>query len=192
MPFAVDDPAISRLRLVDAADSAWRDSYVEALREGSQGGGEPRPSPEAIALAERDPDQFFATLVRQTGLTATPAGPTERVPGPLLWLVDGTCFIGALSIRTRLATPFLATYAGHVGYGARPSLYGRGYAKTMLRRGLTICAGLGLDEVLLTALSHNLASRRVIEANDGRLIDEIDYPYLTKPAQMARYRVKTV
>ena len=90
-----------------------------------------------------------------------------------LWLVDGREYLGRLSIRHAL-TDRLRIEGGHIGYEIRPTRRRRGYATVILGMGLPIANGLGIDPALLTCDASNVASRRVIEANGGRLADTRD------------------
>ncbi|MEV0627611.1 GNAT family N-acetyltransferase [Nonomuraea wenchangensis] len=87
-----------------------------------------------------------------------------------MWWVDGDCFLGRLAIRHRL-TPALAELGGHIGYDVRPGAWRRGHATAMLGAALPIARALGIGEALVMCDLSNVASRRVIEANGGRLID---------------------
>lgn len=87
----------------------------------------------------------------------------------VLWLLDDSEYVGQVSIRPELATGFLITYGGHVGYSIRPSRRGRGYGKRILRLSLPVARQLGLRRVLVTCNADNHASRRIIEANGGRM-----------------------
>ncbi|WP_078891333.1 GNAT family N-acetyltransferase [Streptomyces sp. NRRL S-350] len=82
--------------------------------------------------------------------------------------VEGGEVLGRLAIRHRL-TPRPARVGGHIGYDVRPSAHRRGHATAMLAAALPVAAALGIAEALLTFDETNTASRRVIEANGGRL-----------------------
>jgi predicted acetyltransferase len=88
------------------------------------------------------------------------------VPCTTFWYVSGEHYLGTLIVRHRL-TPELAEVGGHVGYHVATPWRRRGHATRMLAAGLAECAHLGLDRVLLTCESDNVASRRVILANGG-------------------------
>lgn len=99
--------------------------------------------------------------------------PENRVPATYLWLVDGTEFIGEVSIRHCL-TDTLLRYGGHIGYGIRHSQWHRGNGTAMLAMALPYAKRkLGLNRVLITCDDDNTASARVIEKNGGILRDRI-------------------
>lgn len=91
-----------------------------------------------------------------------------RVPATMLLAVVGDEMVGRVHIRHEL-TPELARLGGHIGYGVRPTYRQRGYATEMLRQGLEVLAGMGVDQVLVTCDEDNVASARTIEANGGVL-----------------------
>lgn len=84
------------------------------------------------------------------------------------WLIDRGEYIGQASVRPNLATPYLITYGGHIGYSIRPSRRGRGYGKRILKLALKKARRVGLDRVLITCDADNLASKRIIESNGGQ------------------------
>jgi predicted acetyltransferase len=87
-----------------------------------------------------------------------------------LWYVEGAEYFERLAIRHRL-TDLLRDSGGHIGYDVRPTARRRGYATAMLCEALPVARALGLDEVLLTCDTDNVASPKVIEANRGRYED---------------------
>ncbi|MDZ5662304.1 GNAT family N-acetyltransferase [Nocardioides sp. S-58] len=97
--------------------------------------------------------------------------PTGRVHATNLWVVEDGAYAGAIQVRHYLNDALQKT-AAHIGYGIRPSARGRGIATWALREALPIARELGLDRVLVTCDSANVASRRVIERNGGALEDE--------------------
>lgn len=96
----------------------------------------------------------------------------EYVPETVLWLVREDTYIGTLSIRHRLNW-HLEKYGGHIGFVIRPGWRGKGFGKKILRLGLPAAQHLGLDRVLLTCASDNLAARRIIEKNGGVYQDDV-------------------
>jgi predicted acetyltransferase len=118
------------------------------------------------------PDGFAAYVqqVRDQALEESPR-PDHHVPSTTLWWVEGTEYLGRVSIRHRL-TPALLETGGHIGYDVRASARRRGYATAMLAGALPIAHRLGIDPALITCAAGNVASRLVIEHNGGRLADE--------------------
>ena len=75
-----------------------------------------------------------------------------------------------LNIRHTL-TAALREKGSHVGYAVTPDQRGRGIATQMLAKALPEARRLtGQDEILIDCAAANLASRRVIEKNGGRLL----------------------
>jgi len=173
------------LRLVQP-DPLLQRSYLEALAElEADGHGSafdlvlpPEPGFPGVCFDRRtlgDP-VTFEEFCRYTTALADPATPRPAgwVEGTYLWMVvDGTV-VGRISLRHTL-TPWLLEVGGHIGYVVRPSARRRGYATAALGRMLPVAAGRGIDPVLITCDDDNVASRRVIEANGGRLEDVRDH-----------------
>lgn len=114
--------------------------------------------------------------------------PDWLVPQTTFWWVEGSEYIGWISIRHRL-TDALRQVGGHVGYEIRPTRRREGHATAMLREALPFAARLGIDPALITCDDTNLASARVIEANGGVLEnlvgDKRRYWVRTEPAAYA-------
>jgi predicted acetyltransferase len=96
--------------------------------------------------------------------------PAGWVPCTTLWYVEDAEYLGRLAIRHRLSD-LLRDSGGHIGYDVRPTARRRGYATAMLGEALPMARALGLDQVLVTCDTDNVASRKVIEANGGRYED---------------------
>jgi predicted acetyltransferase len=86
----------------------------------------------------------------------------------VFWLVDGETYVGRVNLRHRL-NPRLRRLGGHIGYEIHPSLRRRGYGTRALALALERARALGLHRVLLVCAEENVGSRRIIEANGGRL-----------------------
>ncbi len=81
--------------------------------------------------------------------------------------------VGIIDLRHHIEHPVLSTWGGHIGYTVRPSERSKGYAKEMLKLNLHNCTAKGIDKVLITCCSSNLASERVIIDNGGVFENEI-------------------
>ncbi len=85
----------------------------------------------------------------------------------VFWLTKNSEYIGQVSIRPELTTPYLITYGGHVGYSIRPSKRRCGYGTKILSMALEIAQKNNLKRVLVTCDSDNIGSRKIIETNGG-------------------------
>lgn len=90
------------------------------------------------------------------------------VPQTVFWLVDGEKFLGKLSIRHYL-NDHLRKIGGHIGYYIRPDERKKGYGKMLLKLGLKKAKGLGIKNVTITCDISNVRSKKIIEANGGKL-----------------------
>ena len=117
----------------------------------------------------------FAQYVQGLRAQALPETPRPEgwVSVTTLWWTDGDEYVGRLSIRHSL-TDDLRRVGGHIGYEVRPSARGCGHATQMLAAALPVAAAMGIDPALVTCDAANIASRRVIEHNGGRLENEGD------------------
>ena len=79
--------------------------------------------------------------------------------------------VGMISIRHTLTTDFLRNYAGHIGYGVRPSERRKGYVTEMLKQALLYCKDeLKLDKVMISCERENEGSRKTI-INAGGVLE---------------------
>jgi len=119
---------------------------------------------------ERFEDLVFKLRENSKGI-GIPGG---FVPNSSYWLVRGLEVIGVSNLRHKL-TAALRREGGHIGYGIRPSLRGRGFGTAILRHSLDEARALGLRKVLLTCGKENTSSAKVILANGGVLKSEEFY-----------------
>jgi predicted acetyltransferase len=140
-------------------------SFLDALVEYQREGRYTELDPQTLS----EPGAFAAYLHELAG-EALPDTPRRAgiVPQTTLWWVHGQVFLGRLSIRHRL-TAALCQVGGHIGYDVVPSARRRGHATAMLRAALPIASELGIDPALVTCDANNVASRKAIERNGGRL-----------------------
>jgi predicted acetyltransferase len=145
----------------------YRQSVLAALQE-MLGAGEETNTAQDLA----DPVAFaaFTQRLNDLSLPETPR-PEGIVPATTLWWVDGSEWLGRLSIRHEL-TDLLRELGGHIGYVVRPSARRQGHASAMLAAALPIARDIGVDPALLTCDATNIGSRRVIESNGGVFEDQ--------------------
>jgi predicted acetyltransferase len=142
-------------------DIAWREAFVALAQDWFASGVD------RYGLARTDFRAYLQRLLRQReGVPAEGWVPSEE-----FWLADGGAIVAVARLRTRL-TPALESKGGHIGYDVRPSARRRGYGRLVLRLALERAWERGLRRALLTADADNAASRRIIEHNGGRQVDE--------------------
>ena len=170
-------------------------SYVAALKRGwspdnIKGAA---ASIEELAQIEKDPRSFVESLTDREAKgppIVLPDGTTAaRLPGFRLWLWD-TEFCGSIGLRWQPGTSELPAHVlGHIGYAVVPWKEGRGYAKLALKLMLVHARAQGLEYVEITTDPNNVASRRVIEANGGVLIERFHRPVQYGGTDAVRYRI---
>lgn len=85
-----------------------------------------------------------------------------RVAHTTFWLVDNDIYIGTFNLRHSL-TPALERVGGHIAYQIRPSKYHQGYACAGLQLCLEEAKKRGLEKVLITCDSTNIASYNLLK-----------------------------
>ena len=88
------------------------------------------------------------------------------------WAVDDGKFIGEFQLRTDLDEELMIGI-GSIGYSVGVPEWGKGYGKDLLKQGLDIDRGFGLDIVLLNINDDNIVSTHICEINGGILMDKI-------------------
>jgi predicted acetyltransferase len=81
------------------------------------------------------------------------------------WIVEGDRVLGGMALR--YGSDDYVRWAGHIGYGIRPSERRRGLASWALGEILADARGVGLDRVLIVCAVDNLASGKTIERCGG-------------------------
>lgn len=85
------------------------------------------------------------------------------------WIVDDEV-IGRIRLRTTTNNDFYASH-GDVGYDISPKYQNQGQATKMLEALLKIAHHRGREHLLITCRKENLASKRVLEKNGGKVRD---------------------
>ena len=161
-------------------DVRFHESFLRAMAAFAEEG---RGGPEDYSMIGRDLREWgprwederefaaYVEAVRAQSLEETPR-PAGFVPSTTMWWAEGDEYLGRIVLRHRL-TEQLLEVAGHIGYDVPPEHRRRGHATAMLRSFLVLCAKVhGLDRVLVTCDTDNVASRKGIEANGGVLEDQ--------------------
>lgn len=157
---------------------AVRASFLEAMEElRAEGRGGPGDASmvgveiRAYSRVWSSPEGFsgYVAQLRAQALPETPR-PRGHVPCTTWWWVEGDTYLGRVAVRHEL-NDWLREVGGHIGYDVRPSARRRGHATAMLAAVLPLARALRIDPALVTCDHDNTASRKVIEANGGRLED---------------------
>jgi predicted acetyltransferase len=155
----------------------YKKSFLEAV-------GESGAKKLFARFRERPEGESFSDyLIRIRSYSKGVALKAGLVPETKYWLVEGDEYIGRLSIRHRLNRK-LQGKGGHIGYDVRPSKRRRGYGILILKLGLKKAKELGFSRVLVTCLSNNIASQKIIKANGGVFKSEV----CTKKGDPTTYR----
>jgi predicted acetyltransferase len=170
--------------------------YADALRRGwspDNVRGQ-AAADEELARIAADPDAVVASLVdRQAAgepIVLADGSTVKRLPGYRKWIWDGE-FCGSIGFRWQPGTEALPPYClGHLGYAVVPWKRRRGYATRALAEMLHEAAAERLRYVELTTSPGNDASRRVIEANGGILVEEFITPPGLGSRPELRYRIR--
>jgi predicted acetyltransferase len=170
-------------------------SYVAALERGwSPDNMRPQAGFEELARIAVNADAFLSSLVNREGrgapVTLPDGSSVRRLPGYSRWMWDGE-FCGRINLRWRPGSEALPPYClGHIGYTVVPWKQRRGYGTQALREILEDARGEGLRYVEITTDPDNLPSQRVIERNNGVLVEEFDAPAALGGTRKLRYRVQ--
>lgn len=118
-------------------------------------------------------DQYPHEMEKLTQMAKGINLPPDRVPQTIFWLYADETPVGYGKLRPQLNEMLLQS-GGHIGYVIRPQARGKGYGKILLQGLVEKACEMKLQEVLLTCHVSNLPSRKVIEANRGRLVEMND------------------
>ena len=105
--------------------------------------------------------------------------PQGEVITSTFWLIDKKDVVGVVRIRHQEIE-----CAGHIGYDISPDCRNRGYGFQILKLALEKAKKIGIEEVILTSNISNIASKKIIEMNNGKLLgtifDEEENEYMYK------------
>lgn len=170
-------------------------SYIAALEQGwsadtVRGAVAAREELQQIAS---DRELFLSHMTDREGkgppVTMPDGSTVPRLPGFRRWLWDGE-FCGSIGFRWQPGTTELPPHClGHIGYAVVPWKRGKGYAKQALNQFLLDVRNEGLPFILITTDTTNVASRRVIEANGGVLVEQFVKPLQCGGTDALRFRI---
>lgn len=173
----------------------YLESYAAALvRNWSPDNVRPEAGREQLDRIATDRAAFVAELVDREGKGAPirlPDGATvPRLPGYHRWMWDGD-FCGSIGFRWQPGTTELPPHClGHIGFSVVPWKRRRGYATRALALLLLEAKEEGLAYVELTTDVDNMASRRVILANGGRLVERFRKSHEYGGSDGLRFRIE--
>lgn len=135
---------------------AWLDAHAEWGPGAHEDGFGLRPTDDVHSSAG-----FAAWVTR----LADEAGATTY-----RWIAEDERVLGGIALR-HTDTDYVR-WAGHIGFGIRPSARRRGLARWALAAMLAQARAVPLDRVLLVCANDNVASARTIERLGG-VLDEV-------------------
>ncbi len=94
--------------------------------------------------------------------------PSDYVPQTIYWFLVDDYPVGMGKLRHYL-NDLLKKRGGHASYAVRRSKRKKGYGKLILRELIKKAEKKGLTELLITCDNSNIASKKIIEANGGKL-----------------------
>ncbi len=148
--------------------TAWLEAHAEWGPGVHEDGFGLLPSDEVDAPAD------FAAWVATLTDALDQANPvaTGQVRCTYRWIVEGNRVLGGIVLRHEGNDA--VRWAGHIGYGIRPSARRRGLATWALGRILDQARVLGMDRVLIVCEADNVASAKTTERLGGLLADVRD------------------
>lgn len=108
--------------------------------------------------------EILKDLVKDKNIAFT----EQRVPQIVYWVVLNDDIIGIVKVRKRI-NENLKKLGGHIGYYILKKYRNKGYGKELLKKSLDL-----FDDnttIVITCSKDNLASQKVIEYNNGILIE---------------------
>lgn len=107
-------------------------------------------------------DEYLNYLENYTNGINLPEG---NVAMSTFWLIDNNEVVGVTRVRHQEVI-----YSGHIGYDISPSYRKKGYGTKILKLALKEASKLGIEDAIVTCNVDNIASRKIIEKNNGRFL----------------------
>jgi len=165
---------------------AYRDSYLDALKEGFVHGGQKTMDKKLITWITENFEEHLKILMHgnpKKEIKFPDGNKYPRVENRIYWLVENNIFIGQSSFRPQL-NEFLKKWGGNIGYGVRPLYKRQGMGKKLLNLTLEYVKLAGLSKVLITCDDDNIGSIKIIEASGGVLEKTVKYEWAEKPLRL--------
>ncbi len=153
---------------------------------------------EMLQRITEDAEGFLALAhdpeARGPAVTLPDGTQRPRIPSLTRWMWDEAGdeggFVGSIGLRwTPPGTPLPPHVLGHIGYAVVPWKQRQGHATHALALMLRLAREQGLGHVEITTDPDNLASQRVIIANEGVLIERFDKGAAYGHLPGLRYRI---
>jgi predicted acetyltransferase len=108
--------------------------------------------------------------------------PEGAVQCSTFWLIDQEEVVGVVRVRHQEVE-----HAGHIGYDISPYSRNKGYGTQILKLALEKAKAIGITEVILTCRADNIASRKIIEKNHGKLLEIVFDP--EENEEVCKYKI---
>lgn len=95
------------------------------------------------------------------------------VPYTCYVFIESDKIVGVGSIRHHL-NEYLEKFGGHIGYSIRPTERKKGYGSKALELLINQAKKMNIEKILITCNINNIGSKKVIENNNDKFINQID------------------
>lgn len=159
---------LKEIELKDEKDIV--DYINEFVREGSVINGL------SGASSSKDFKEMYEKLQKKKKLKFVDYNQEERSPSVTYMLIrkSDNRLVGTFNLRLNLTKSLDDNFAGHIGYGIRPSERRKGYASQGLKIILDICREKGMQFIRVGCYTENIGSKKTIIKNGGKLINHTD------------------
>ncbi|WP_280274384.1 GNAT family N-acetyltransferase [Nocardia wallacei] len=142
-----------------APTTRLHDAWLDAHAEWGPGAHE-----DGFGLAPTD------EVESQTGFTAWVKRLTYDTDTTYRWIAEDNRILGGIALRHNVDDH--VNWAGHIGFGIRPTARRQGLATWALGEMLDHARALGMDRVLVVCAAHNVESAKTIERAGG-ILEEV-------------------
>ena len=106
------------------------------------------------------------------------------------WVIEDDKIVGHASIRLNPEEDEgILKYCGHIMYGVIPSKRNQGYGTKICQLLIQKMKDLGYKEIIITCSDDNLSSAKVIENNNGILLEVVEPDMVNTTKKTRRYKV---